>query len=78
MKSFFIVHPSLWIKFTLKLLSPWLSPQFKRKMIHLEKLGDLFNVIDQSLLKIPSFVYKYDRRLFGSNYLEDDPKNQGL
>lgn len=79
MANFYIVHPSLWVKFTLKLLSPWMSPEFKSRLRYMKTLGALFEVFDHGILKIPDFVYRYDQKENGSSYLADgDPANEGL
>merc|ERR1712137_173417 len=72
LRNFHIVHPSFWIKFTMKLLSPWMTPDFKNRIRYNKSLGDLFNVFDHNVLKIPDFVYQHDRKEHGSSYLADE------
>lgn len=79
LSNFIIVHPSLWIKFTMKLLSPWLLAAFKKKLRYMGSLNELFSIFDHGSLKIPDFVYRYDQKENGSSYLTDDnPANEGL
>jgi len=82
LKYFYIVHPSLWVKFTLRLLMPFLNNTFTPKMVLLNSLAELFSRVEHESygMKIPSFVYKYDRQENGSNYnaVEDNPANEGL
>jgi len=79
LRNFYVVHPSLWVKFTLKLLSPWMISEFKNRLKHLKSLGELFEHFDHGVLRIPDFVYRYDQKQNGSSYLtEDNPANEGL
>jgi len=82
MKNLFIVHPSLWVKVTLRLLTPFMKNPFTQKLVLVTSLGELFARVEQEAfeLKIPSFVYKYDRQENGSQYnaTEDSPANEGL
>lgn len=81
-KNFYIVHPSLWVKFTLGLLSPFMKASFTGKTVQVKSLSELFARVEQEAfsLKIPSFVYKYDQKENGSSYMgaEDTPANEGL
>jgi len=77
--NFYIVHPSLWIRFTMKFLTPFMNDSFTAKLRYIQSLNELFNLYDQSVLRIPDKVYKYDQEQNGSRYAsESDPRNEGL
>jgi len=78
LKNFYIVHPSLWVKFTLRLLTPFMKNTFTQKMELLPSLKDLFSRIEQEAFarRIPSNVYQYDRQAFGSKYVIDVPTSE--
>ena len=63
----------------MKFLTPFMNDSFTAKLRYIQSLNELFNLYDQSILRIPDKVYKYDQEQNGSHYAaESDPRNEGL
>ena len=60
LKSFYIVHPTFWLKLSESLMSTFMvnDSKFWMKVKYVEKLSDLFNVISRDQLVIPEEITK--------------------
>ena len=78
MHQLFIVHPTLWIRFSITMLKPWISKGFSMKLKFIKSLTELFTYISRDLITLPDDAYIKDHLLFGSNFNLPDEKNEGL
>eukprot|EP01132_Coremiostelium_polycephalum_P003681 gene3681-4585_t len=59
LKGLYIIHPTSWIKFTLRLFKPFLSSKFWRKLTYIDDLTDLFKTFAKDQLYLPQHVMTY-------------------
>ncbi|XP_011404648.2 PREDICTED: protein prune homolog [Amphimedon queenslandica] len=78
LKNLFIVHPSFWVKTMLRLLRPFISRKFYRKVSHINSLKELNEQVKLDAMLIPEAVRSVDHHLNPSHYLEkpDSPTNE--
>jgi len=63
LRAFYILHPTFWLKLLKAFFSTFAGDtDFWQKVINVEKLVDLFDVIDPNQLVIPQDVLEYDER----------------
>jgi hypothetical protein len=68
MKQLFIVHPSMWVKFTMTCLRPVLSRKFWRKLVYINRISELFERFDPDQLTLPEHVFRFDRQINSAAY----------
>eukprot|EP01133_Synstelium_polycarpum_P016668 gene16668-19807_t len=56
LKGLYIVHPTTWIKFTLRLFKPFISSKFWLKLTYIDDLSDLFKVFSKEQLSLPNHI----------------------
>ncbi|GAM17457.1 hypothetical protein SAMD00019534_006320, partial [Acytostelium subglobosum LB1] len=56
LKGLYIVHPTTWIKFTLRLFKPFISEKFWKKLTYIEDLADLFKSFGKDQLNLPHHI----------------------
>ena len=69
MKTFYVVHPSIWFRLAVWFMSPFLSSGFWKKIVYINNLRDLFEHFDANQLLLPEFVFRYDRQINGQAYI---------
>jgi len=60
LSSFFIVHPTFWLKMFETLVSTFVTSNFFTKVKYISKLDELYDFVDPEQLVIPEEVYQYD------------------
>jgi len=60
LSSFYIVHPTFWLKMFETLVSTFVTSNFFSKVKYISKLDELYDFIDPEQLVIPEEVYQYD------------------
>jgi len=60
LSSFYIVHPTFWLKMFETLVSTFVTSNFFTKVKYISKLDELYDFIDPEQLVIPEEVYQYD------------------
>ena len=70
MKTFYVVHPSIWFRLAVWFMSPFLSSGFWKKIVYINNLRDLFQHFDANQLLLPEYVFRYDRQINGEAYVQ--------
>jgi hypothetical protein len=60
LSSFFVVHPTFWLKIFEGVVSTFVTSSFFTKVKYIAKLDELYDFIDPEQLVIPEEVYEYD------------------
>jgi len=60
LNSFFIVHPTFWLKIFEGVVSTFVSSSFFTKVKYVSKLDELYDFLDPEQLVIPEEVIEYD------------------
>jgi len=68
LRSFYVLHPSFWLKLVQSFFSTFSNSEFWTKVRYVERLMDLYEHIDHDQLKIPDDIYKHDHAVNGSPY----------
>lgn len=63
LKALYVIHPTKFIKFCLKMFQPFISSKFGKKISFITQLRDLYAFVDQSQLNIPASVLQFDATL---------------
>lgn len=63
LQRLYIVHPRTWVRVLIGVFGTIVSPKFRRKIIHVNTLGQLALLIPIERLLIPPTVYLHDRKL---------------
>eukprot|EP01117_Protostelium_nocturnum_P012309 TRINITY_DN4530_c0_g1_i3.p1 TRINITY_DN4530_c0_g1~~TRINITY_DN4530_c0_g1_i3.p1 ORF type:complete len:485 (+),score=157.96 TRINITY_DN4530_c0_g1_i3:89-1543(+) len=61
LKSLYIIHPTLWVKGTLRFFKPFISSKFWQKLVYIEEVNDIYKYIRKDQLKLPDFVTQFSR-----------------
>jgi len=83
LKSFYIVHPTFWLKVAESVLSTFTSEDtFWSKVKYIEQLRDLYNFISNDQIIIPEEIFEYDYaengHLYTSNISNSETRNEDL
>lgn len=79
LKSFYVVHPTLWTKMTCWWLSTFMAPAIKKKIVNIHALKELSSdplmngdgvglIEDDTNLSLPMFIPEYDMTINGLRY----------
>ncbi|XP_045914821.1 BCL2/adenovirus E1B 19 kDa protein-interacting protein 2-like isoform X2 [Micropterus dolomieu] len=63
LKSFYVVHPTWYIKALITIIKPFISSKFSRKLQFVDTLKTLSHFIPTEHVQIPDCVTQYDRNL---------------
>jgi len=63
LQRLYILHPRTWVRVLLGVFATVVSPKFRRKIVHVNTLGQLALHLPIERLLIPPSVYLHDRRL---------------
>lgn len=61
LRNLYIVHPTFWLKTVLVMARPFVSSKFYKKIIYIESLSSLFDLVPLEQACIPDRVHHYDR-----------------
>eukprot|EP00753_Platysulcus_tardus_P010995 PLAT3188.3.p1 GENE.PLAT3188.3~~PLAT3188.3.p1 ORF type:complete len:282 (-),score=127.89 PLAT3188.3:112-831(-) len=61
--NMYVVHPTVWLKFALWLLTPMVSDAFWKRLVYIERAALLYNHFEVSQLILPDEVLEYDEAL---------------
>jgi len=67
LSSFYIVHPTFWLRMFETLVSTFVTSNFFTKVKYISKLDELYEFVDPEQLVIPEEVYQYDVRENGAS-----------
>lgn len=56
-KAVYIIHPTLWLKVFLTFMSPFLSKNFKERMVYVDSLHHIFRYYSKDQLALPESVF---------------------
>jgi len=59
LKNLYIIHPTVWIKLTLRLFKPFISNKFWKKLTYIDQSADIFNYFSKDELSLPNYVLTY-------------------
>jgi len=59
MKALYIIHPTPWLKMTIRLL-PFVSPKFWNKMINIDDVFQLYKFIHKDQISLPDEVFTHN------------------
>ncbi|KAL6073521.1 Rho GTPase-activating protein 1 [Balamuthia mandrillaris] len=62
LKALYIVHPTWFVKATLKLCKPFISNKFWKKLVYIDNVTDIYQYIKPDQISFPDFVLSYRRR----------------
>jgi len=66
LRALYVVHPTFWLKLVKGFFSTFTgNSDFWNKLIYIEKLKDLFDIIDPNQLVIPEDIIQYDEKTNG-------------
>eukprot|EP01127_Copromyxa_protea_P000141 TRINITY_DN10139_c0_g1_i1.p1 TRINITY_DN10139_c0_g1~~TRINITY_DN10139_c0_g1_i1.p1 ORF type:complete len:510 (-),score=103.15 TRINITY_DN10139_c0_g1_i1:144-1589(-) len=67
LRTFYIVHPTFWLKLAESFVSTFMvnDSKFWMKVKYVEKLSDLFGVVSRDQVVIPEEILKWDYKEFG-------------
>ena len=78
LKSFYVVHPTLWTKMTCWWLSTFMAPAIKKKIVNIHALKELSStqtngagvglIEEDANLSLPMFIAEYDMTINGLRY----------
>jgi len=78
LKSFYVVHPTLWTKMTCWWLATFMAPAIKKKIVNIHALKELSStemsgegvglIEDDANLSLPMFIPEYDMTINGLRY----------
>ena len=78
LKSFYVVHPTLWTKMTCWWLATFMAPAIKKKIVNIHALKELSTdqldgegvglIEDDANLSLPMFIPEYDMTINGLRY----------
>jgi hypothetical protein len=74
LKQLYLVHPTFWVKTVLRLVRPFISRKFYRKVHFLESLRDLERHVHLDAMMIPEAVRRTDELLNSSHYAAKENK----
>jgi len=60
LSSFYIVHPTFWLRMFETVVSAFVTSNFFSKVKYISRLDELYDFIDPEQLVIPEEVYQYD------------------
>ncbi|KAL3317887.1 Rho GTPase-activating protein 1 [Cichlidogyrus casuarinus] len=63
LKNLYVLHPTMTVKVIWSMFKPFVSEKFRRKLVYLDRLGDLENFMYLDQLPIPSRVKMFDQLL---------------
>ncbi|XP_025098493.1 protein GDAP2 homolog [Pomacea canaliculata] len=75
LKSFYIIHPTLWSKFATWFFTTFTASDIKRKVHSLNGVQYLYTKINPDQLDIPQFIHEYDIRINGPRYFVPEPES---
>jgi len=79
LRSFYIVHPTFWLKMAETFLSSFTADDsFWSKVKYIEHLRDLYNYVSNDQIIIPEEIYEYDYQEFGSQYQSSHSKTYSI
>ncbi|XP_063703161.1 protein GDAP2 homolog [Culicoides brevitarsis] len=70
LKSFYIVHPTVWTKMMTWWFLTFMAPAIKHKVHNVEGLEYLYSAIAKDQLEIPAYIVEYDMTINGLHYAE--------
>jgi len=66
LRALYVIHPTFWLKLVKGFFSTFSgNSDFWNKLTYIEKLGDLFDMIDPNQLVIPEEILQYDEKTNG-------------
>jgi len=66
LRAIYIIHPTFWLKLVKGFFSTFIGKtDFWNKLIYVDKIIDLFDIIDPNQLVIPGEILEYDEKLNG-------------
>ena len=68
LKSFYVVHPTMWTKMTTWWFSTFMAPAIKNKIHNVHAITALASVVDEAALSLPMFITEQDMVLNGIRY----------
>eukprot|EP00298_Acanthocystis_sp_HF-20_P001611 c12023_g1_i1.p1 GENE.c12023_g1_i1~~c12023_g1_i1.p1 ORF type:complete len:501 (+),score=178.61 c12023_g1_i1:60-1562(+) len=79
LQNLYVVHPTMWMKMLLWVLTPFISQEFWTKLVYVEKLDGLYRAVPVQLLNMPQFVKDHDALLWGySPNVKSEFREDGL
>ena len=69
LQRLYIVHPRTWVRVLVGVFGTIVSPKFKRKIVHVDKLSALALHVPMENLLVPPSVYLHDRKLSPDIYV---------
>lgn len=70
LKSFYVVHPTMWTKMTTWWFSTFMAPAIKNKIHNVNALVELGPVVDEQELSLPMFITEQDMVFNGIRYYQ--------
>ena len=77
LKNLYIVHPSMWHKLLMGVMSVFVSVKFAEKLVYIPRLADLQAHVSLSQLYIPDVVRSYDAKYYGPTVIKPAPSTSG-
>ncbi|XP_002733856.2 protein GDAP2 homolog [Saccoglossus kowalevskii] len=81
LRTFYIVHPTLWSRVLTWFFTTFTASSIKHKIVNLGGVKQLYNLVPPEHLDIPPFVLEYDMKVNGPDYYisaSDDRSKDGL
>jgi len=72
LKGFYVVHPTFWLKLLFSFLNPFLSGNVYNNLKYIDKLSELYQLLDRKQLNIPEKVLDYEKAVFPNDKPNED------
>ncbi|XP_046996346.1 protein GDAP2 homolog [Schistocerca americana] len=72
LKSFYIVHPTIWTKMMTWWFTTFMAPAIKQKVHSLPGVEYLYSVMSPDQLEIPAYITEYDMSINGLRYFQPE------